>query len=73
MDGCMCTDLLPVSWTVLSWKIPFRIVGPVDREAMKRSKFSEAQIAFILVALTLIPRLRHHRRGGPIVDIYLRH
>jgi hypothetical protein len=41
-------DLLPVSWTVLSWKkFQFRIEGQVTEGSMKRSMFSEAQIAFV--------------------------
>jgi len=41
-------DLLPVSWTVLSWKIPVMKEGQEEELGMKRSKFSEAQIAFVL-------------------------
>ncbi len=40
-------DLLPVSWIAESWKIPVLKRGPETERAMKRSKFTEAQIAFI--------------------------
>jgi putative transposase len=41
-------DLLPVSWSAESWKIPVLQPGPEAERAMKKSKFREAQIAFIL-------------------------
>ena len=41
-------DVPPVSWTVLSWKIPVTKGGQEEELRMKRSKFFEAQIAFVL-------------------------
>ncbi len=41
-------DLLPVSWIAQIWKIPVLELGPETERAMKRSKFTGAQIAFIL-------------------------
>ena len=41
-------DLLPENWTAISWKIPVLTGARRTRGAMKRSKFSEGQIAYIL-------------------------
>lgn len=38
-------DLLPVSSAAESWKIPVLQPGPETERAMKKSKFTEAQIA----------------------------
>lgn len=45
---CACLDLLPVFWTALSWKLQLGRRAKDEERAMKRSKFSEAQIAFFL-------------------------
>jgi len=42
------TDLPPVSWTALSWKILVYHPGRMRGFSMKKSKFTESQIAFIL-------------------------
>jgi hypothetical protein len=39
-------DLLPVSRIAESWKIPVLKRGPETVTGMKKSKFTEAQIAF---------------------------
>jgi putative transposase len=41
-------DLPPVFWTAVSWKIPVLMDGQEEHGAMKRSKFSEGQTAYIL-------------------------
>src|SRR3954466_13928639 len=53
-------DLLPVSWTAGSWEIPVLQPGPATERAMKRSKFTEAQIAFIL---------RQAEEGTPVAEV----
>jgi hypothetical protein len=41
-------DLQPVFRTIVSWKIPLWLGGRNGRTTMKTSKFSEAQIAYVL-------------------------
>ena len=42
------TDVPPLNRTVLSWNFPTMIPGWEKESSMKASKFSEAQIAFVL-------------------------
>ena len=42
------SDLLPVSWPAPSWSSPVWDRAWRRRDAMKKSRFSEAQIAFVL-------------------------
>ena len=42
------SDLLPGNWTAVSWKFPVLANARREHLAMKRSKFSEGQIAYIL-------------------------
>ena len=41
-------DLLPKNWTIQNWNFPFMMPFGRKESSMKRSKFTEAQIAFIL-------------------------
>jgi putative transposase len=56
----MPSDLLPVSWTAESWKIPVLQPGLETERAMKKSKFTDAQIAFIL---------RQAEEGTPVAEV----
>src|SRR3954466_6002061 len=53
-------DLLPVSWTAGSWKIPVLQPGPETERAMKKSKFTEAQIAVVL---------KQAEEGTPVAEV----
>ena len=41
-------DLLPLNQAILNWNFPLMIPGLGKEDAMKASKFTEAQIAFVL-------------------------
>jgi putative transposase len=53
-------DELPVSWTAKSWKIPVLQPGPETERPIKKSKFTEAQIAFIL---------KQAEEGTPLAEV----
>jgi putative transposase len=53
-------DLLPVFWIAESWKVPVLKRGPETERAMKKSKFTEAQIAFIL---------KQAEEGVPVAEV----
>lgn len=56
----VASDLLPVSWSALGWKIPAWDRAGTRRRTMKRSKPADAQIAFIL---------RQAEEGTPAAEV----